>query len=127
MHKAVISLGSNIQPQDNIAQTRMILAQKYKVIAESKFVPTKPIGPVQQPDFLNGVVYIETNHSLEPLKRDLQLIEQSLKRVRTKDKYAPRTIDLDIVVWDGQIIDQDFYTRTYLKAAVLEVLPQLKY
>jgi 2-amino-4-hydroxy-6-hydroxymethyldihydropteridine diphosphokinase len=127
MNKAVISLGSNIASEKNIAKAREILSQEYKVIAESRFILTKPIGPIAQPDFLNGAVYIETHFPLEAVEKNLKNIESRLGRIKTKEKHAPRTIDLDIVVWNNQIVDQDFYTRDYLKASILEILPQLRY
>ena len=49
-----------------------------------------------------------------------------LGRQPGKHHYGPRTIDLDLVVWNGEIIDEDLYTRDYLREAVLAVWPELK-
>ncbi len=127
INQAVVGLGSNIEPSKNIPEAKKIIAQKQKVIAESKFVVTKPIGSTTQPDFLNGALLIETSLSLEDLKTDLKNIERQLGRHKQADKYAPRTIDLDIVVWNQTVIDHDFYERSFLKTAVLELIPNLKY
>ena len=48
-------------------------------------------------------------------------------RNRSHDQHGPRTIDLDIVIWNEDIIDQDFYERNYLKESVLELIPNLNY
>ena len=126
-HTAVIGLGSNINPQTNIAEAKKILGQKYTILAESQFVVTKPIGTTTQPDFINGAVLIKTALAQERVKKDLKNIEISLGRRHETDKFGPRTIDLDIVVWNNQVMDQDFYQRDFLKQSTLELIPNLKY
>lgn len=127
MNRAIIALGSNIEPKKNIQKAKQFLGQKFKILSESGFVTTKAVGFKNQADFLNGALLIETDLEPEDLKSQLQDIEVALGRIRTGEKFAPRTIDLDIVVWNNQIMDVDFYTRDYLKQSVLEVLPQLTY
>ena len=127
MNQVIIAVGSNIEPDKNIARVREILTKDFEVVAESDFVSTKPVGYTQQPDFLNGVVMIRTDLKLEPLRQHLKKIEDTLGRRRTILKFGPRTVDLDIVVWNGKLLDPDFYERDYLKKAVLELMPDLKY
>lgn len=127
MNQAVISLGSNINPEENIKKTKGILVQKFKPLKESAFISTKPVGNAAQPDFINGSVLIETPLNLESLQTELKKIETSLGREKTQDKFGPRTIDLDVVVFNRKIIDPDFYSRGYLKQAVLELLPGLEF
>ncbi|MBI5023531.1 MAG: 2-amino-4-hydroxy-6-hydroxymethyldihydropteridine diphosphokinase [Candidatus Omnitrophica bacterium] len=127
MNQAIIAAGSNIEPDKNIARVREILAKDFGVVAETDFVSTKPVGYTQQPDFLNGAVLIRTDLKLEPLRQHLKKIEDTLGRRRTILKFGPRTVDLDIVVWNGKLLDPDFYERDYLKKAVLELMPNLKY
>lgn len=127
MNQAIITVGSNIEPDKNIARVREILAKDFGVVAETDFVSTKPVGYTQQPDFLNGAVLIRTDLKLEPLRQHLKKIEDTLGRRRTILKFGPRTVDLDIVVWNGKLLDPDFYERDYLKKAVLELMPDLKY
>mgnify|MGYP001579912522 FL=1 len=127
MNQVIISVGSNIEPDKNIAKAREILAKDFEVVAETDFISTKPVGYTQQPDFLNGAVLIRTDLKLEPLRQHLRKIEDTLGRRRTILKFGPRTVDLDIVVWNGKLLDPDFYERDYLKKAVLELMPDLKY
>jgi 2-amino-4-hydroxy-6-hydroxymethyldihydropteridine diphosphokinase len=127
MNQAVIGLGSNIDPHKNIQKAKDILNRKFRIIAESEFKITKPIGDIQQPDFLNGTVFIETEFTTDALKAGLREIESTMGRNRAKDRFGPRTIDLDIVVWNNQVFDQDFYNREYLKRSVLELIPDLEY
>ena len=127
MNQAIIAVGSNIDPDTNIAKAREILARDFEVVAETDFVSTKPVGYTQQPDFLNGAVLVRTDLKLEPLRQHLKRIEDTLGRRRSVLTFGPRTVDLDIVVWNGKLLDPDFYEREYLKKAVLELAPDLKY
>lgn len=127
MNHVVIGLGSNIEPDQNIQQALEVLKQKYHVIAASCFKATKPIGIVEQTDFINGSVLIETELTIKQLKTGLGEIEKTMGRNRLHNRCKPRTIDLDIVVWNENIVDQDFYDRNYLRESVLELIPALKY
>lgn len=127
MNKVIVGVGSNIDPQENIAKARQMLADHFDVICESTFVRTRPIGYEQQADFINGAVLIQTDLGLEQLRESFKGIENMLGRERTAEKFGPRTIDLDIVVWNDKVIDNDFYEREYLRNAVLELEPELKY
>ena len=127
MNQVIISVGSNIEPDKNIAKAREILARDFEVVAETDFVSTKPVGYTQQPDFLNGAVLVRTDLKLEPLRQHLKRIEDTLGRRRSVLTFGPRTVDLDIVVWNGKLLDPDFYEREYLKKAVLELDPGLRY
>lgn len=127
MNRVIIGLGSNVDPNQNIRKARETLAQKFRLLTESCFKLTKPIGKIQQPDFMNGTVLIETELSIGQLKKMLKTIESDLGRKETDSRDGPRTIDLDIVVWNKSIIDQNFYERDYLKQSVLELTPNLKH
>jgi len=124
-NQAVISLGSNIQPGKNIPEARKKIGAMVRVLSESNFVTTQPIGRPGQPDFINGVMRVETGVDLEELKQFLKHIEKELGRVRTRDRYSPRTIDLDVVVWNGRVVDRNVKTRGFLKKAVREVWPEV--
>lgn len=127
MNQAIIAVGSNIEPDKNIARVREILAKDFELVAETEFIETKPVGYTQQPDFLNGAVFIRTDLKLELLRQHLRKIEDTLGRHRGVLAFGPRTVDLDIVVWNGKLLDPDFYERDYLKKAVLELDPGLRY
>ena len=123
MNQVIIGVGSNIRPEENIAGARDRIASQHRLMAASAFVETEPIGYADQPKFLNGAFRIETSFDFKTLKEWLLETEKALGRRRGKNKYGPRTIDLDIVVWNGKIVDEDFYNRKFLRDAVLEVWP----
>jgi 2-amino-4-hydroxy-6-hydroxymethyldihydropteridine diphosphokinase len=126
MNTAIIGVGSNIEPLINIEKAKAMISQDHKFLGESEFVKTKPIGIEEQPDFLNGVFLISTELSFEELKAWLKRTESVLGRLPTTNRYDPRTIDLDILIWNEQVVHEDVYHRDFIKKAVLRFFPNLK-
>jgi 2-amino-4-hydroxy-6-hydroxymethyldihydropteridine diphosphokinase len=105
-NRAFISLGSNIEPERNLVEAVRRLATLCRLLALSPVYETLPVGTVEQPNFLNAAALVETLLSPIELKGQvLQVIEAELGRVRTADKNAPRTIDLDISLFNDQVLD----------------------
>lgn len=122
MNTCIIGIGSNIDADSNISQMLEILRTKVNVIKVSPMLRTKPIGIKNQPDFTNGAVKIQTELDQSGLNLMLKEIEDQLGRDRSGPQFGPRTMDLDIVVWNGEIVDPDYYTRDFLKKSVGEVI-----
>jgi len=120
-HECIVGIGSNINPEPNIAAALYFLRQEQEFVSVSSLIKTSPIGIPDQPDFLNGAAKILTTMEIADFKSYLKNIEDRLKRDRKAPKYGPRTIDLDIVIWDGEIIDPDYFCRDFLKTAVDEI------
>ena len=120
-HECIIGIGSNINPEKNIAAALYFLRQEQEFVSVSSLIKTSPIGIQDQPDFLNGAAKVLTSMEIADFKIYLKDIEDRLKRDRTAPKFGSRTIDLDIVSWDGEIIDQDYYSRDFLKTAADEI------
>ncbi|SHI34898.1 2-amino-4-hydroxy-6-hydroxymethyldihydropteridinediphosphokinase [Tangfeifania diversioriginum] len=118
---SIISIGSNIDAEINISKMLEILGNEVEIIKVSSMLKTKPIGIENQPDFTNGVVKISTSRSKKDLKSLLKAIENQLGRNRKGPKFGPRTMDLDIVVWNGKIVDEDYYTRDFLRQSIDEI------
>ncbi len=121
MNSAIIGIGSNIKAKTNIPKMLKLLETKVDILKISTFTKTKPIGILNQPDFTNGAVKIQTNLDLKKLNKLLKKIENQLGRNRTGPKSGPRCIDLDIIVWNDEIIDKDYYTRDFLQKSVSEL------
>ncbi len=122
MNVAVISLGSNIDAQRNIDKALSLLKQYFEVNTVSSLIKTEPIGITDQPEFLNGALKISTSMQRDELNKLLKQIEDEMGRDREAPKFGPRIIDLDIVVWNTEIVDNDYYDRSFLRDAVDEVL-----
>ena len=120
-HICIIGIGSNINAEQNIASTLVFLRQDHEVIAVSTWIKTTPVGIIDQPDFLNGAVKVLTKMEMHEFRNYLKEVEDRLGRDRLAPKFGPRTIDLDIVVWDGEIIDTDYYKRDFLRKVVDEI------
>lgn len=118
MNECILGIGSNINPEENIRKTLALLAKDHWIGKHSSWLNTAPIGITDQDDFVNGAVQVKTQHCLEEFSKYLKKIEDKMGRDRCLPKFGPRTIDLDIVVWNGDIIDDDYYTRDFLRKSV---------
>jgi 2-amino-4-hydroxy-6-hydroxymethyldihydropteridine diphosphokinase len=132
--KVYISLGSNINPQKNILEALQLLAKYTQLIKVSTVYNTEPIGAKPQSKYYNCVVQVETDIEPRTLKYDiLRVIEDKLGRKRESYKFAPRTIDLDILVYeelfistsDLEIPDPEIMTRSFLALGLYELDPTL--
>ena len=125
-HEVVIGLGSNIDPEANLEQAVLELKSRFKVSKRSQWTRTKPIGIQDQPDFYNGALLMETELEQQSLKKELKRIEDILGRDRSLPKFGPRTIDLDILIWNKKVVDEDYYVRDFLRKGVEEIIPDLE-
>jgi len=126
MNRAVIGLGSNIHPEENIRKAKEAIGGEFKIIKSSSFVETEPVGFKEQDRFINGALLIETESDAGGLKSWLKKLEAELGRVKTDNKYGPRTIDLDILVWNGEVVDEEVYEREFLRKSINELIPDLE-
>lgn len=111
-HQIYLGIGSNLgEKQKNLDRAVELLrtAPGNRVITVSDYIITKPVGEVEQDDFLNGVVFLESLQTPEEMLAQIADIEQELKRVRTVH-WGPRTIDVDILLYDDLIMHTDTLT-----------------
>ncbi len=125
-HLYHILLGSNIEPLKNITLAIRLLNQKLEICAISSVWETEAVGSTNSPNFLNVAVSARSPFSLEELRKSvLYVIEDQLGRVRTNDKYAPRTIDLDVILVDGAIVDPKLWSHAFIAIPISELIPDL--
>lgn len=134
MARAFIAIGSNIEPAENVRAAINALARQTCLIGISMVYLTDAIGRSEQPSYYNCVVEVETEASPAELKHGiLRNIEDSLGRKRTADKYAPRTIDLDLIVYGDltmdaegiKLPDPEILERPFLAIPLLELAPDM--
>jgi 2-amino-4-hydroxy-6-hydroxymethyldihydropteridine diphosphokinase len=126
MHTATILLGSNINPEENINEAILRIMQECEWLQSSQIWETEAIGS-DGPDFLNTAIVIETPLLKNELKYNvLRKIEKELGREREGNKYAPRTIDLDIILFDDKVIDQDLWQRSFIASPISDIYPDLR-
>ncbi|GAB4515825.1 MAG: 2-amino-4-hydroxy-6-hydroxymethyldihydropteridine diphosphokinase [Sulfuricaulis sp.] len=130
---AYIGLGSNLD--DPVAQVRsgvtaLTRLDKTQVEACSSLYRTAPVGLRDQPDFVNAVCRVRTGLIPATLMRDLLEIERVHGRVRQGDRGGPRTLDLDLLLYDGQVIKTEElsvpHPRLHERAFVLYPLHEIE-
>ncbi|HEY5993123.1 MAG TPA: 2-amino-4-hydroxy-6-hydroxymethyldihydropteridine diphosphokinase [Gallionellaceae bacterium] len=134
MVRAYIAIGSNIEPDANVRRAIQSLAQQVQLVGISKVYRTVALNRPEQEPYYNCVVAIETGLPPLELKRGLlRAIENSLGRVRSADKFAPRTIDLDLIVYGDGVLDEaglklpdpEIMERPFLAIPLFELAPDL--
>ena len=95
--KAVVALGANLgDPKEQIDVAVTLLREATEVVAVSSYYVTKPVGLLNQPDFINAVCILESDLPAADLLSLLHGIEKTLGRER-HEKWGPRTLDLDLI------------------------------
>ena len=128
MTRAFIGVGSNIAPEQNIREALRQLASRAKMTAVSTFYQQPAIRRPNQPDFVNGVVAVETDLAGLELQREvLRQIEAKLGRRKSADRYAPRPIDLDLLLChgDARAPHPDILNRAFVAVPLCELAPSL--
>jgi 2-amino-4-hydroxy-6-hydroxymethyldihydropteridine diphosphokinase len=108
-----IGVGSNLDsPQDQVRQAIAALRDLPDsiLIGESGLYRSAPLGPVDQPDFVNAVVGLLTKTGARELLGQLHEIERTQGRDRDGERWGPRRIDLDLLAYAGQVIDEENLT-----------------
>lgn len=124
-HRAILLVGSNISPEENIPTSIALLGEHCRVLSLSPIWETQAVGS-PGPNFLNTAALVETQLGAGEFKwQVLRPLEEKLGRIRTQDKNAPRTIDIDIITWDGQVVDGNLWTRAHIALPVSALAPQL--
>ncbi|GAB4471441.1 MAG: 2-amino-4-hydroxy-6-hydroxymethyldihydropteridine diphosphokinase [Anaerolineales bacterium] len=123
-HIVYLSFGSNILPHIHLPKAVELLGQQLRLLAVSSVYETPPVGSSKR-NFLNAVVVAQTDLNPHDLKEKvLRPLESALGRQRSADKFAPRTIDIDIIAWDGEILDPDTFRYAHLAVPLAEILRQ---
>lgn len=122
LHECVISLGSNIEPERHAAEALDILCNECELVGRSREIVTTPVGYQQQPNFLNAALLVRTRLTMSDFRAYLKSVEDRLGRVRGPIKSGPRTMDLDIVAWNGELVDDGYLNQDYVRVPVDELL-----
>ena len=131
MTTAFVCIGSNLGEREiNLGRALELLSAEdgIEVSAVSEIRETEPVGPVEQGPFLNGAARLETSLAPRELLERLLAVENRLGRVRT-ERWGPRTIDLDLLLYGNERIDEPGLTvphpRLHERRFVLEPLADL--
>ncbi|HEY9152370.1 MAG TPA: 2-amino-4-hydroxy-6-hydroxymethyldihydropteridine diphosphokinase [Anaerolineales bacterium] len=123
LHHAYLSLGSNIKAEIHLPKAIQMLKEYGEVNAVSSIWQNHAVGS-NGPDFLNACVLFLSDLQPRDLKEQIiRPIEASLGRVRYADKNAPRTIDLDIVLFDKTPLNIEFWNYAFVIVPLAELIP----
>ena len=136
MTLAYIAIGSNLASpleQVNAAVNALAEIPDSRIISVSSFYRTPPLGPQDQPDYLNAAVALETSLAPEELLNHTQRIELQQGRVRKAERWGPRTLDLDIMLFGNEVINTerltvphyDMKNRGFMLWPLFEIAPEL--
>ena len=131
--RAYVGLGGNLGDRRALLDAAVDALRRepgIEVVAVSSYRETEPVGVVDQPPFLNGAVAVETTLSARELLDRLLAVERSLGRMREgEERHGPRTIDLDLLLYGGETVDEPGLTvphpRLAERAFALEPLVEL--
>ncbi|MBV4365799.1 2-amino-4-hydroxy-6-hydroxymethyldihydropteridine diphosphokinase [Erwinia sp. BNK-24-b] len=134
--RAYLALGSNLA--DPLHQVRAALdalaaLPQTRLLATSSLYRTPPYGPPDQPDYLNAAVLLETTLAPEALLDLTQRIELEQGRVRKDERWGPRTLDLDIMLFGNLTLNTprltvphyDMHNRAFMLVPLFEIAPDL--
>jgi 2-amino-4-hydroxy-6-hydroxymethyldihydropteridine diphosphokinase len=139
LNRIIVSLGSNVDKEMNLPLAIRLLGKRCPVKAVSSIYETAAVGLTEQPNYLNAAVLIETELTPSQLKAEVLVpLEEALKRERTADKNAPRTIDADVVLCNEDVFeygsedgrqhhlpDPDLLRFPHVIVPVAELLPDM--
>ncbi|MGL4723933.1 MAG: 2-amino-4-hydroxy-6-hydroxymethyldihydropteridine diphosphokinase [Scandinavium sp.] len=138
MTRVYIAVGSNLaSPLDQVNAAIAALGEipQTRIVAVSSFYRTPPLGPQDQPDYLNAAVELETELQPEALLDNTQRIELQQGRVRKAERWGPRTLDLDIMLFGDAVMNTerltvphyDMHNRGFMLWPLAEIAPDLHF
>lgn len=127
MGDVIILLGSNIDPAKNIREGARKLALHLPIQSNSSVWITPAVG-TSGPNFYNAAVLSSTNMDADTLKHSiLRLIEEQMGRIRTDNKYAPRSMDLDAIILNDVVLESRLWDTAFILLPVAELYPGLQH
>jgi 2-amino-4-hydroxy-6-hydroxymethyldihydropteridine diphosphokinase len=130
--RAYIGLGANLGDRErtlHAAADALGGEERVEVVAVSALRETEPVGVGEQPRYLNGAAELETTLTARELLALLLAVERRFGRVRIPGEHGPRTLDLDLLVYGEEVIDEPGLTiphpRLHERRFVLEPLAEL--
>lgn len=125
-HLAYLNLGSNIQPATNLPRALNLLSEYGELLNVSSVWESAAVGATG-PNYLNVCAKFRSSFSRMALKEDvIHPIEFQLGRKRSANKYASRPIDIDIVIFDEQLLNPNSWKLAYVVVPLAEVYPEYR-
>jgi len=121
LHQAYLNLGSNIQPETNLVKAVQLLHEYGEIKKISNAWESKSVG-MDGPNYLNAcLLFMSPFMPVELKERVIRPIEAQLGRQRSRNKYSPRTIDIDIVLFDEEPYNYKFWNYAFVIVPLAEI------
>ncbi len=121
MRKAWIDLGTNVDRAASIMNGLSRLAHVVRISRTSSIYESPAYGPEGQPPFHNLCVEVETRLTSEQLRQELRGVEAAAGRRRGEDKFEPRTLDLDLILYEGEPPHEQLLTQAFVLVPMCEL------
>ena len=120
-NRVLLLLGSNINPETNVAAAISQLRARYRIIELGQLWHIPAVGSCAgQADFINQGLVIECGVGLAELKSDVKSIERRIGRA-PGSKNAPRCIDIDVIHFDGRVVDASLFQYDFMRTILAEL------
>jgi len=121
MNTAIIILGSNSNPDQNLEIAKEKLSEYFELVSQSTRIITKPIGKNYKYDFHNESVKLLSVDTAEETKILFKQIEKDLGRTPESKKLGVVPIDIDLIYWNEALVDDDYNKFDFVKTCVDEI------
>ena len=121
MAEVLIGMGSNIEPESNLQSAAIALRAAFEGVSFSSVYRSEAVGMDSAADFLNACCRFESDLSQLAIKACLKRLEDAQGRDRSKGSWKPRTLDLDLLMYNDKVLDDELYryAHAYVPAAEL--------
>jgi 2-amino-4-hydroxy-6-hydroxymethyldihydropteridine diphosphokinase len=121
LHRVLIGMGSNIEPESNMERAAAAIRMRFPDVRFSKVYRSAAVG-MDGDDFLNACCLFETEMDLDALRDWLKALEDAHGRDRSQGSWRPRTLDLDLLIYGDEILDQDLYRYAHVYGPAAELV-----
>lgn len=120
MAEVLVGMGSNIDPENNLLQAAAALRSEFSDVTFSTVYRSPAVG-MDGDDFLNACCVFHSHMAQPELRRRMKALEDAQGRDRSAGSWKPRTLDLDVLMYDGKVIDDELYRYAHAYVPAIEL------
>ncbi len=121
MAEVLVGMGSNIDPEKNLVQAAAALRSEFGEVSFSSVFRSAAVGMAGD-DFLNACCLFDSGLEASEIRQRMKALEDAQGRDRSKGSWKPRTIDLDVLMIDGEVIDDELYQYAHASVPASELV-----
>jgi len=122
VNQVLLGMGSNIESEKNLQTASQTLRQMFGIIQFSTVYRSEAVGIESGADFLNACCLFDCAQNHKTLRQQLKQLEEQQGRIRAQQGWQSRTLDLDIIMFNGEVIDQGLYQYLHIWTPANELL-----